>query len=66
MRRDADTKAGVVHVRRVYTDGRVKEYGTQSRSVRRVPLRQRAVEVLAAHPWRLDTPLVYPGQRAAT
>jgi integrase len=61
-RRDVDTKAGVLHVRRVYTDGRVKEYGKQSRSLRRVPLRRRAVEALAAHPWRLDTQLVYPSE----
>lgn len=59
-RRDIDTKAGVLHVRRVYTDGRVREYGKQSRSIRRVPLRRRAVEALAAHPWRLDSPLVFP------
>ena len=62
-RRDIDTKAGVLHVRRVYTDGRVREYGKQSRSIRRVPLRRRAVEALATHPWRLDTPPVYPGDR---
>jgi integrase len=62
-RRDLDLKAGVLQVRRVYTDGRVKEYGKQSRSVRRIPLRRRAVEALQAHPWRLDTPLVHPGER---
>jgi integrase len=62
-RADVDTKAGVLHVRRVYTHGRVREYGKQSRSIRRVPLRQRVVDALAAHPWRLDTPLVYPGGR---
>jgi integrase len=62
-RADLDTKAGVLHVRRVYTYGRLREYGKQSRSIRRVPLRQRVVDALAAHPWRLDTPLVYPGDR---
>ena len=28
-RRDIDTKEGVLHVRRVFTDGRVKEFGKQ-------------------------------------
>jgi integrase len=59
-RRDIDTKQGVLHVRRVFTDGRVKEYGKQDGSLRRIPLRRRAVEALQGHPWRLDTPLVYP------
>ena len=54
-RRDLDLKAATLHVRRVYTDGRVKEYGKQDRSLRRIPLRRRAVEALEAHPWRLDT-----------
>ena len=62
-RRDVDTRNGVLHVRRVYTDGRVKEYGKQSRSLRRIPLRARVVTALEAHPWRIDTPLVYPGER---
>lgn len=61
-RRGVDTKARVLHVRRVYTDGRVKEYGKQSRSVRRIPLRARAIAALEAHPWRIDTSLVYPGE----
>ena len=65
-RRDLDLDAGVLHVRRVYTDGRVKDYGKQERSLRRMPLRARVVEALEAHPWRIDTPLVYPGDRAAT
>lgn len=62
-RRDVDLRAGVLHVRRVYTDGRVKDYGKQERSLRRIPLRSRVVEALEAHPWRIDTPLVYPGDR---
>jgi integrase len=62
-RRDVDTKAGVLHVRRVWTDGRLKEYGKQDRSLRRVPLRRRALDALEAHPWRIDTPLVYVGER---
>jgi len=62
-RRDVDLKAKVVQVRRVYTDGRLKEYGKQSRSIRRIPLRARVVEALEEHPWRIDSMLVYPGKR---
>ena len=62
-RRDVDLRAGVLHVRRIYTDGRVKDYGKQTRSLRRVPLRARVVQALEAHPWRIDTPLVYPADR---
>jgi integrase len=62
-RRDVDTKAAVLHVRRVYTDGRIKEYGKQERSLRRIPLRRRALEALEGHPWHIDTPLVYPGDK---
>jgi integrase len=62
-RRDLDLKTGVLHVRRVYTDGRVKDYGKQSRSLRRIPLRARVVQALEAHPWRIDSPLVYPGEQ---
>jgi hypothetical protein len=51
------------HVRRVYTDGRVKEYGKQNSSLRRVPLRARVVAALEEHPWRIDTQLVYSGER---
>ena len=38
---------------------------TASRSARcgGIPLRARVVEALEAHPWRLDTLLVYPGDR---
>ena len=62
-RRDVDTRARVLHVRRVYTDGRLKEYGKPSRARRRIPLRARVVAALETHPWRLDSPLVYPGER---
>jgi integrase len=60
-RRDIDRAAGVLHVRRVYTDGRVKEYGKQSSSLRRIPLRGRILDALEEHPWRLDSRLVFPG-----
>ena len=62
-RADLDLRGAVLHIRRVYTDGRVKEYGKQSRSLRRIPLRARIVTALEAHPWRIDTPLFYPGER---
>jgi integrase len=62
-RRDVDVKGGVLYVRRVYTDGRVKDYGKQNRSLRRIPLRNRVLEALESHLWRLDTSLVYPGDR---
>ena len=62
-RRDVDFKTGVLHVRRVYTDGQVKDYGKQNRSLRRIPLRARVVDALEAHTWRIDTPLLYPSDR---
>jgi integrase len=43
-----------------FTDGRVKDYGKQDRSIRRIPLRLRVLDALKNHPWRLDTTLVYP------
>src|SRR5215203_1728183 len=36
-RGDIDRQRGVVHVRRVFTDGQVKLYGKQTRSLRTVP-----------------------------
>jgi integrase len=62
-RRDVDREAGIVRVRRVFTDGQVKLYGKQSRSLRAVPLPLRAAQVLAGLPPRLDTRLLFPGQR---
>jgi hypothetical protein len=53
--------AGVVHVRRVHTDGAVKLYGKQAGSLRAVPLPARAAQALAEHAPRLDTCLLFPG-----
>jgi integrase len=62
-RRDIDRAAGVVHVRRVYTDGHVKAYGKTAGSQRVVPLPARTLQALAEVPPRLDTPLLFPGDR---
>jgi integrase len=61
--RDIDLKGGVLHVRRVYTDGRVKDYGKQDRSRRRLPLRSRAVDALRAAPQGFGSSVVYPGDK---
>ena len=62
-RRDVDLRAGIVHVRRVFTDGQLKLYGKQARSLRSVPLPVRAAEALATLPARIDTPLLFPGEQ---
>jgi integrase len=64
-RGDLDRAAGVVHVRRVYTDGTLKPYGKTSGSLRTVPLPLRAADALQALPPRIDTPLLFPGERGA-
>lgn len=62
-RRDIDRAAGVLHVRRVFTDGQLKLYGKQTRSLRTVPLPARAAAALAEIPPRVDTPVLFPGER---
>ena len=52
-RRDVDSGNGVEHIRRVFTDGELKLYGKQTRSLRAVPLPVRAAEALTDLPPRL-------------
>jgi integrase len=62
-RRDVDRMAGVVTVERVFTQGRLKPCAKTSRQRRRVPLRQRVLDVLEALAPRLDSPLLFPAAR---
>lgn len=60
---DRERGVGVLHVRRVYTDGQVKPYGKQNGSLRTVGLTRRAVAAIDAMPRRIDTQLLLPGAR---
>jgi integrase len=62
-RRDLDRAEGVVHVRRVYTQGVLKECAKTNRQRRRVPLRGVVLDALDALPPRLDSPLLFPAAR---
>jgi hypothetical protein len=51
----------------VYVDGRIRGHGKTPNSVpRNVPLTKRVLAAFERLPARIDTPLLFPGDRAAT
>src|SRR5262249_11477377 len=62
-RQDVDRGAGVVRVVRTHVEGRTKPYAKTSASVREIPLSARALAALDDVPARLDTQVVFYGQR---
>jgi integrase len=63
-RRDVDRTARVLNVRRTVSSGEVVDLGKTGASRRQVPLSGRALAALDALPPRLDTPLVFPADKA--
>jgi integrase len=63
-RGDVDREARVVHVRRRFTGGELKQGGKTGGSVRAVPLRQRVLDELDRHRKRLLEAAVRSGQRS--
>jgi integrase len=65
-RRDVDKPKGVLRVRRVYVDGRIRDHGKTPNSVTRsVPLTRRVLDALEELPARIDTPILFPGERGS-
>ena len=62
-RSDIDWDRKLVHVRRRYTQGVVKEGGKTPGSVRAVPLRQVVLDALDTLPPRIDTMILFPAAR---
>ncbi|MBX6369889.1 MAG: tyrosine-type recombinase/integrase [Rhodospirillales bacterium] len=61
-RGDLDRERRVVHVRRRFTGGELKD-GTKTGAERVVPLRRRVLDALDAMPPRIDTRLLFPAPR---
>jgi integrase len=59
--RDIDKQNAVASIERVHSQGRTKPCKKSDRQRRRVPLRAKVLEVLDAHPHRIDSRLVFPG-----
>jgi integrase len=62
-RADVDRPARVLHVRRRFSAGELKDGGKTAGSVRTVPLRQFVLDALEAMPARIDTPILFPAPR---
>jgi integrase len=62
-RADVDRQAAVLHVRRRFTSGMLKDGGKTAGSVRTVPLRRVVLEAIDAMPPRIDTPILFPAPR---
>ncbi len=52
-------QAKLLHVRRVPIGGQLRAYGKTAHALRVVPLAERALEALEAHPARIDTTLLF-------
>jgi integrase len=65
-RSDLDLAGRVLHVRRVYSSGRLTSLGPDGQKTglqrRAVPLRQLVIDELRQMPPRIDTPLLFPGR----
>jgi integrase len=62
-RADVDRQGRVLHVRRRFSGGELKQGGKTEGSIRTVPLRQIALDALDAMPPRIDTPILFPTPR---
>jgi len=62
-RRDIDRQDSILHVRRRFTGGVLKEGGKTDGSVRTVPLRKVVLDALDTMPPRIDSPLLFPAPR---